>query len=928
MSPRAVDVLQLQWGWITPGTGENNRREQCDRHLAFLAEHVTPQRRHFLLTHCGWWLDREASPAVRNLTGKNPEPHRGLTPCNAAITRGLKAYSDRGRLDFAVYPYAACVAEATTGEGLLRSLRLSRDIAAETFGQRPQAVLNHDCIYDLHWGAVQMPRIARLLGFDVIIAGVDGTVVGPDGAAVRLVGFRGMNAFLQSGEWDGRPIFHPLELAQNLRFHTTLDEGGITFPDGRRPSFRAITLGEYCRRVPARPRRDSRELGSKGWYGGTIDSLVLEQNVKLVELRLPAIEALAVLTGRANAAVCRRLEDLWKKSFILMDNHTLWQCHNYKAHYLPASFQLRRETEGVERQVLARVAGSGGGLAVFNTVPWRRDIALTVGRSDYVLRSVPGWGAEAVGRDRRAATKADRRVTLLENDRVAFRLNRRGEAVGIRDGDGMHAFEGLGRLLRIHETSSKERRTLRAGQPLRLEGSVSASCEIEMAHRPAGEIFFEMADLAGACFLLQADRLNARRMIIGTEWVPLHSLHWGGGGLPRHRMHVAPKRLNATSADAVRITLWMLSEGEVRLGPARVRVSPERFDAIRNWQAVVHYRNGYSGSTDVRASVVRSNDAMKTVRFAGRLPDARFRMDVTLRSGSEALEYALRLSFPKPTPLGLSSPPFTREDGSLLGAQCERPYVPGVSVLFPLPGKARYFADKPYFIREMLKAAPDTWHTDARDWWLGMSPFIGMNLAAAEWDKGQLGLLTRGLKHFYRWRRDGENLLGLSLGASLIHQATQGHSAPPSSALHETIKRTDHDPYFETPFLYAHGAYEFHYAVSRASRGAAARRRLWRRAREFALPPVAVRSRAANGTLLQGVNVAPEQVVLAGMERRSDHLLLRLVNMSGRKVRARARIPLALSHAEMEGKPVAISRGAVEAPLPPWALREVCVTPA
>ena len=905
------DVLQFQWGWITPGTGEANRHEQSDCHFKFLAEPVTPYRRHFLLTHCGWWLDRRASPGVRELTGRNPEPNRALTPCGAEVERELRRYARAGRLDFAVYPYAACVAEATTGEGLLRSLRFSRDIAREVFGKPSRAVLNHDFTYGLDWGAAQMPAIARLLGFDLILAMEDGIVRGPDGTTVRVLGRTPMRELMRMGFTGKTPIFHPLELTQNMSWHENLARMRADFPALGDVELRSITLDEYLRRVPAKRVFDSRVIGAKSWYGGTIDSLIQEQNAKSVELRLPAVEALAVLTRRATPELRRQIEDLWKKCFILMDNHTLWQCHNYKAHYLPESAKLLAETLALEKSLLAGAGRSGARgplccaatssptVAFFNPVPWVRDVVVEDGARTLVAENVPGWGVavreetEAV-----AARNADRDPFTLDNGRVAFKLNGRGEVVEIKRGGRRQRFDGLGRLLRTHESGPAEDRTLRAGRPFRIEGALSVSTEVDLSGDVQEKITFEMPGLTGAAFLLQSERLDAAGQTRGVEWVPLQNLHWSGKGLPQHRMDLGPRALKSTGAPRVRITLWMLGEGEVRLGRARVWIGDERYVDVDRWTARVHYRNGYSLPRNVRARVLRSDGALKTVRFTGALPDLRYEMDVSLRRGGESLEYALRLDFPRPTPLGLTSPPFTREDGSMLGAQCERPYIPGLAVLLPLPGAAEYFSDKPYYVQQAFQPSPRTWHTDRQDWWLGMSAFIGMNMAAAQWRGGQVGLLTRGVKHFFRWKRGEGESLGLSLGASLIHQKTQGHSVPKESALYDLLKRTDHDPYPATPFLYAHGRYEFHYAVSSAPQGAEGRLALWKQAQEFALPASFVQSGAPCG-VIPGVEASPGCVIPTALEAGEKGVTVRVVNMSGRGVEARLQVLGRLVHAAL-----------------------------
>ena len=925
---KRLDLAMIQWGWITPGTNDYLRLEQRDKHLEFLARPVTPASRHLLLMHCGWWLDADARPAVRNLTGRNPEPHRHLVPCDKKALAKLRGYIQKGRMEFVVYPYAACVAEATTGEGLLRSLRLSRELAEKAFGKRVRAVCNHDATYNLDWTAVQMPQIAQLLGFEALVATHNGHVRALDGTRVRLVGPDAAHAAAVYYADDlSRPYLMCHELHGHLEFMARLAKGAGRLLPGTDWELRAITLDELLRRVPPKLWFDARHLGTKNWYGGTIDSLLQEQNAKRVELRLPAVEALAVLSGSPKLAkTSADLVDLWKKSFILMDNHTLWQCHNYKAHYLPESRRLLDDTLQLEAGLLG--SGKGRNVVVFNPTPWRRDIVAPDGNKTFVARNVPGWGARVLARSEASEPKKDRRTLVLENERVRYKLNRLGEVVESRTRRGVEKFKGLGRLLRIHEHASREVFTLKTGQERTgIEGGLRATAEVEIPSPYITEASFAMDDVAAAAFLMQVERLDRGGKLLESTWHPLHSLHWGGGGMPRRRLCIAPCTFQAHGARRLRITLWMLAEGSVSLGPARVwlRGRGDERAEISQWRGEMLYRNAYSAPSNVKARVIRSDEALKMVRFSGTLPDARYAMDVSLRAGSDALEYALKLRFPKPTRLGLLSPPFTEQDGSMLGAECERPYVPGICVLFPLPDKARYFSDKPFYLRQALTPAERTWHTDRERWWLGMSTFIGMNLAAADYRAGQLGLLTQGIKHFFRWQRGGEEMLGLSLGASVIHQMTQGHSVLPDSPVYELAKRTSHNPYFETPFLRAHGEYVFHYAICPSASGAAARARLWKASREFALPAQALRTDAPPGPAVQGVSCTPSSVIITALEPRGDGLALRVVNRSSRKSRARIRLPMPvrLPKTGARGLRASMNKGVIHVDLPPWAVREI-----
>lgn len=925
-----MDILFLQWGWITPGTGNMNRHEQSDKHFEFLAEAISPEREHFLITHCGWWIDKNASDFVRALTGRNPESNRSLVPCDGNTWMKLQRQIRSGRLEFVVYPYAACVAEGTTGEGLLRSLRISRELAEELTGKPPRSVLNHDFMYGLEWAAVQMPQIAEILGFQILFSMHDGLIRSPDGTTVKTLGRIRLKAISGGDEPVGEiPVFNPLELTNNLYFIHNWPQIRESSPHLKGMELHAITMDEYLGRIRSRRIFDSRKMGSKSWYGGTIDSLLLEQNVRTVEIRLPAVEAVGVLNGNMTRKSRNLLDDLWKACFILCDNHLLWQCHNYKPHYLPASHDLAISAEELESGLLGGTPDSVESKdVIFNPTPWRRDLVVAADKHTFLAKNVPGWGTANVDCLKKSRPRInDTDPLTFSNGMAKFRLNELGQVAEVKHGRKTELFNGLGKLMRIHETPLGKRVVLKAGQKLEsFEGALAISYEAGIPASCGAEVRFEMRGLAGAAFLLQVERLDSDGNCGESEWIPLQNLHWGGKGLPRHGCDIDPLAIQVKNARRLRLRIWMLAEGTVCPGAATLAFDGSRKLTVQSWDAELFYANTYSCPTTAEARILRNDPAMKTVRFNGELPDLKYQMDASLRAGSRHLEYDLRIFFPKPTTLGLSSPPFTTEDGSMLGAQCERPYVPGLAVLFPLSGPARYFSDQPFQIREMLQPSDLTWHTDVRNWWVGMSPFIGINMAVANEDMRQVGLLTRGLKHFFRWNREGAETLGLSLGASLIHQMTQGHSAPPESRLYQTIKRTDHDPIYETPFLQADGEYRFHYAVSVAGKGEKARHQLWKQAMEFALPP-GLAHLPTNRMPSKSIVTAPESLIATALEQDGSRIRMRVVNMSSKAVHGFVRLPFkirtakcreALNHLKIAGSELEIG-------LPRWALREFII---
>lgn len=914
--------LQIQWGWITPGTTASHRARQSTPYLEVLEEGEVPATRHFLLVHCGWWLDSGMPRPVRAVCAENPEPNRALTPAPLSYLRRLARLVRSGRLEFVGYPYAACVAEATSGEALLRSFRYSRDLAARLFGRAPRVYMNHDAVYGLDWGTVQMPQILRLLDGRYLISGRNGAVVAPDGTTVETFGYeRSFYDLAKDPESLEKPRVYCMELHQQVGQMKKFHRREHFVPRMLGVEVEALTLDEFVSQRNGECRSwAASNLGSKGWYGGVTDAMAIEQLVKSVELRLPALEALALQNGHGRLTVknTRGLEELWKKSFVLLDNHLLWQCHRYRPHFLHHALRLKDEAGEFERSVFS---GGGAVRTIFNPVPWSRDLVVSDEREDVLVKAVPGWGASAVdGSAPRAAARAGSAADSpcdFAFGRTRWQLDESGSILRVaRDG---HVLDpgGWGALRHLQEKAVGEERPCDpGGKALRHHGCVSFQCSVDLSAKRTFNGFLELGALRGDAYLLRAERVDLNGKVFATEWHKLRSLHWGAfaAGSPSGNRPAIPLKL--AYAAALRLTVWMASDGEVSMGEAVLRYADSDLGSLPldRWSAQILTSVSYEGPSHVRARVLRQSLLCKEVCFSGVLGAASFQL--TARAGADAarMEYALRLHYAEPTDLGMSTPPFDRMDGSLLGAQAERPYVPGLAVNFPLPAPARYHVDKPYYIQEALDDPSSTWHMDRRDWWMGMSPFIGMNVAMASWGEDSLGVMTRGLKHFFRWRQPGGESLALSLGASLIQVGTQGHSIREDHPLYALIGRRDHDPYAETPFLRAHGTYEFHFAVQPGfgNSGEGQRTEFWRSAQEFALPASVHPARSRRPCA--GIASSNPSVIPTGMERRDDKVAIRLVNMSGTGQTSCLRFPRAAGR-----------RGELEVVLPPWAVREVIV---
>lgn len=920
--PPKLRCLQIQWGWITPGTTMSHRTRQSKPYLDALLEGIVPATRHFLLVHCGWWLDFRMPRSVREIYAENPEPNRALKPASSSYIRELVQQVRSGRLELVVYPYAACVAEATTGEALLRSFRYSRDLTAKVFGTVSRVYMNHDAVYGLDWGTAQMPQILRLLDGSYLISGKNGVVVAPDGTSVETFGYdKSFYDMAKDPESLEKSQVYCMELHQQVGHMKKFHRGQHFVPRTLGVEVEALTLDEFIsdRDGESRSWMASR-IGSKGWYGGVMDSMVIEQLVKSVELRLPALEALALQggNGRPSAKIARELDALWKRSFILVDNHLLWQCHCYRPYFLDQGRMLASAVHDLEKSVLV---GGPEGRTVFNSVPWKRDVLVSEEGVDILVKAVPGWGTcevDAVSSQRvscsrsRAASPHD-----FEFAGTHWRLGDSGEIQEIKRDGYLLSTGGWGSLVHLREDKRGEEISYVPGEIGFIHcGCLSFHCTVDLSSKRAFDGSLELGGIRGDAYLLRAERVDLNGRVFATEWHKLRGLHWGTFGAEKTpgRLPLIPLKL--AYAAAVRLTIWMVADGEAGIGEASIRFS--KLDPgdqrLERWSAKFLTSVSYEGPSRVRAKVLRQSLFCKEVCFSGLLGAASFQLTARANMVSSRMEYALRLHYAEPTDLGMSTPPFDPMDGSLFGAQAERPYIPGLAVKFPLPSASRYHVDKPYYIQEALDEPSVTWHMDRRDWWMGMSPFIGMNVAMASWGDDSMAVMTRGLKHFLRWRQSGAEALALSLGASLIQVGTQGHSVRVDHPLYSAIGRRDHDPYAETPFLRAHGTYEFHFAVQPGFKnvGGIQRTEFWRSGQEFALP--ATLHASGSKRPCGGIESSNPVVVSTGMECKDGKIAIRVVNMSDREQNT------CLGFPRMGG-----ARGELEVLLPPWAVREVIV---
>ena len=126
--------------------------------------------------------------------------------------------------------------------------------------------------------------------------------------------------------------------------------------------------------------------------------------------------------------------------------------------------------------------------------------------------------------------------------------------------------------------------------------------------------------------------------------------------------------------------------------------------------------------------------------------------------GLPRIDFETCFTFSKPTQLGIPTPPLPPEIGSYLGSNCERPYIPGLAVTFPIPENPELLVDAPYAYQDPMRPvhpviSQRTWlaeNTESiNNFWWGLSPFTALHYTLV---RGWGGLIADGSPHFFLWR--------------------------------------------------------------------------------------------------------------------------------------------------------------------------------
>ena len=912
-----LDLAQLSWGWITPGTTTQLRLRQEEGFLRFWKKWGSHRNCRFAFTHCGWYFDRHPGAAVARLTRQNPEPFRNARPVSEKLVALWRVALRKKHLEFVVYPYAGCVAEATDGETLLRSLRLSREAAIAALEACPAGLLNHDAPYGVNWGAEQMPQIARLLGLEYLVAGKTGIIDALDGGEIPCVGSSSsLLGILRAMAQDPQrtPRFVSWEMHDHLHFLDQMFSGDHPLLKMQPVKLHSLMREEFQSGSAHAPARfPAGELGGKGWFGGLVDALMIEQAVYRAQRLLVAGETRSALLGARPANPKKRIEQ-WKRSLILTDTAILWQCHDYRRHYRIEAEKLLHEIHGQETG--GKFTGVG---RVFNPVSWRRggvlwddSLEVPVGMHS----GLDGWQTDRLQSVPALKRQLFLKSVVLPGASAEYRLDAKGgywRGPGPGPGKGRRAVTDpdamSAGIQRLEETPQERVLSLVSGAaPLSFTGNALLEIDWKLSpHSPPTYLFrLECAEILGDAYLLECEYLdllgNTRRRTLR----PLRRLDWEASGMPRHHSHPHPIELDIGLFQHVRLKIHVACEGGLQFHGLRAvplrgpTLQPVEFTrAQARLHTAVRYRPVEFQPVEIR----RWGEEIAEVQYRVTESDFGGSLRVRTEKFSPWVQYHLVVHCDNPTPWGWHTPPLAATEGSLLGAGCERPYMPGLVFEAHVKPGARYFGDTPFYLREMFQGATEAWHTNSPDWWMGFSPFVATQLAIARDPHATHLLATRGLRHFFRRRERGREALGLSLGSGLPHPLMQGFSVPESSPLFPVIGHSYHNPYRNASMLQALGRYDFHFA-SACVDPLTDHPTLWKMGQEFANPLMATDARAHSGIV-----ISSPDVVATACERRSRTRILRLLNLSPR--------PATTHILEPSRSP------SVTTKLPPHGLREI-----
>ena len=755
-------LLTFHWGWLSPGSYKQLRYEQGSGYLAYIRTLPADYFSHLAFSHAGWMFDQSMLPEVQQVPGQSFEPTRNVLPFTPDEIAEWRRAVHEERLEPVTYYYLPLVAEQVMGETLLRAIRFSQSVIQRELGVSPAALTSHDPFTLMNWGTPQQAQLAALTGHKILLGGLEGTIIAPDGTRIPCIGGTLQRYGLES---MSAPMIAALESQDNASFtfatemhwhhRTNLFERALRQVAVRFRDMQFIPCGidEWIQHVPDWPEIPATGLGSKGWNGGGPDQLQLSAVVRSCELLLPGLEAISALAAPGDEGQSR-IHAYWKRMLFINESVIRWFLHDHKRIFLPAARTLLSDVHSYTRDLLqdlsAPLQSSSPRLVVWNLLGWNRsamaetEIELPAGFASLSLSSpgderpptqivplewgpdgdlrrarilwdaknLPAWGYRAydISFSSRSLPDFDNNGAsplVLENARIRATFAPNGELISLEDKRSDRTLRGGNRLLNLIPKPIQDERDILAGQPLADQGGDFAGCFSASAEVSLPEVAtysLQLDETQGCLMFVEVDVLDYDNLPIApTRRFPIINLHWMGAP---HR-YTSARNIplgELASGTRLRITLWFLSEGQSVVGAGAV--SSQRHSlAIHAWHLRWQYQLSPVPAEAVSAEIIEQGPVLQRIRFRGKLPQCSYETTASL-SGSKnqhKIDFETRFTFNEPTQLGIPTPSMPPEIGSYLGSNNERPYIPGLVVTFPAPTDPELLVDAPYSLRDPFK---------------------------------------------------------------------------------------------------------------------------------------------------------------------------------------------------------------------------------
>lgn len=890
-------LIDVHWGWITPGVGQSNRKRQLDLYLDILEARRTRGER-FYFTQPGWLLDIEQSDAVRRITAETPEKGKADGPMRPEQLARFRAAVQRGQLVYVAYPYSGAVVEGMTGEAVLKSLRLSKQIAERHLGGEVKDFFVHDGPFQLDWNAPMIPQIGLLSGFTRLFGRTLARIAATDGSVLEMLGLPA----------EGSELLYTGTEAPHLPNH--IEELTVRF--GNLVTASAADVDALFADRPL-PIASAEAIRTKGWYGGA--PLVMRQQAALRRTDI----ALSILSfNHALRNENGQLLDFWKRSLVLQDCHLQWLLADVATHYLPLAEHLEKDVREMFTAVTdTSTSHDQAPNHVLNLLPHRRSGVIHIGEKYLACREMPAASSSSL-----TEVEATVRATTvsLENNRIRVELGPAGEILSVHERNGKTLYAGVANQVRHWVNRPAAGNFLLRQMSVWDQdfcGCLRMECDVEVVEEGEYEFFCDV--VRGLAVAMSAN---------DGDWIPITNLHWGGGLPSGNQEHGYSQhaRLKLKQGHN-RIILHTVADEGFKLRDAVLRKNGNHL-LLQYWQC--HKVLEWAPDPFVIERVaVKEMGARAAVEFHGRFATCEAILTVSLDDDSEAVNVHLVQNYREPVFEGIQTLPLPVEVGSYLGSYCERPYVPAFTVEHQTwRGTSSYTSDKPYGFT-MAQDSGNAWHTGQfREIYAGMAPFLGVFTAIAESSAGSLAMLTDGYGHFFRRRSRNSQAetLGLSLGTSVIHPMTQNYRMPAGSYW-EKIGRSSNvvdydDAHERCDFTCPRGEMSCSWSLLFTDKNSLSRQTCHEQLLNRLFPPLPTFAPRSSGFRLQG-----KGVIMTGLEYEEAGIVLRLVNLEPHEQEFTLEAPWELDKVDynhdLQIKHFQKHRRGISGTFPPLAVREI-----